>query len=135
MADLLSGEHRGFAALHAEGWPFDRGRRVGLKKAAGDQPIEQAAERGQMQLHRGALMALAEIFDIGGHMQGAQCCKRLDPDLIAPREKPHGGAMIGASGVRVSDGGNEKLNKPFRSAAASGLDLLRQGQGVLIGVE
>ncbi len=37
---------------------------------AGDQPIEQHPDRGQVLLHGGLGARLPELLDIGGHMNG-----------------------------------------------------------------
>jgi len=104
------------AAFDREGRSFDRGRRVGGEKTAGDQPVEQAAEGCQMQLDRGALMGLFEAFDIGADMDGTDLSELRQAYLIAPGKEPDDGAMIGLSGIFVTDGGDEEFDEALGGA-------------------
>lgn len=62
-------------------------------------------------------MAPAEVFNIGGDMQWPEAAKVLEFHLVTPFKEAHHSAMIGASGIRVPDGGDEKLDKPLGGGA------------------
>ncbi len=91
---------------------------IGGDDLAGDQPIDQHADRGEVLLDGWLLEVLTERLDIGGDMQRLDIGNFADLVLIDPGEEPHGGAVIGLPCVLVADGGGEEFQKAARGLFA-----------------
>jgi hypothetical protein len=59
-------------------------RRVNRSHLAGDQPVEQHADAGEMLLDRGSRHAPAELLDIGGDLDRLDFIKSANPVRLAP---------------------------------------------------
>ena len=79
LARLFAGQHRGLAGLDDVLGAAHRMGRIGRDDLAGDQPVEQHADRGEVLLDRRLLEILGHRLDIGGDMQ------RLDIGDLADR--------------------------------------------------
>ena len=117
-ARLFAGQHRGLAGLDDVLGAAHRMRRIGRDDLAGDQPVEQHADGGQVLLDRRLLKILAERLDIGGDVQRLDIGDLADMVLVAPGEEPHGGAIIGHAGVLVADRRGEEFQEPARGLVA-----------------
>ena len=127
-------QHRRLARSDDVGRPAHGGGRVGEHHLAGHQPIEEAADGGQMLLDRGGAIPALHVFDVGGHRDRGNLCKR-EPVRVAPGEEPRHGRGVCRARVRVADLGGEKLDRPLgglRSGAPDGgreaFDLPAPGQ-------
>ena len=81
-------QHRGLAGLDHVLRPAHRVRRVGGDDLAGDQPVEQHADGGQVLLDGRLLEILAERLDVGGDVQRLDVGELADLVLLAPGEEP-----------------------------------------------
>ena len=88
LARLFAGEHRGLAGFDDVLGAAHRMRRIGRDDLAGDQPVEQHANGGEVLLDRRLLEVLAERLDIGGDMQRLDIGDLADLVLVAPGEEP-----------------------------------------------
>ena len=89
-------------------------RRVGGDDLAGDQPVEQHADGGQVLLDRRLLEILAERLDIGRDVQRLDVGELAELVVLAPGEEPADGMQVGRPGVLVADGGGEELQEAAR---------------------
>ena len=105
-------QHRRLARPDDVGRPAHRGGRVGGQHLPGHQPIEQAADGGQMLLDRGGAIPAVHLFDVGGHGDRRQLGER-EPVRVAPGEEPRHGRGVCRACVRVADLGGEKLHRPL----------------------
>ena len=92
--------------------------RIGGDDLAGDQPVEQHADGGEVLLDRRLLEILAERLDIGGDVQRLDVGELADLVLVAPGEEPHDGPVIGHARVLVADGGGEEFEEAARGLVA-----------------
>ena len=99
--------------------------RIGGDDLAGDQPIEQHADGGQVLLDRRLLEVLAERLDIGGDVERLDIGDLADLVLVAPGEEPHGGAIVRHARVFVADGGGEEFQKAARGLVAGASAITR----------
>ena len=67
---------------------------IGGDDLAGDQPIDQHADGGQVPLDRRLLEILTERFDVGGDMQRLDVSDLADLVPVDPSKKPHDGMVI-----------------------------------------
>ena len=67
--------------------PADGGGGVHRHDLAGDQPVEQVADRGEALLHGGGRALAAELLDVGGDMQRLHVGDRRDAGRLAPGQK------------------------------------------------
>src|SRR4051794_34884457 len=104
-----------------------RMRRVGRDHLAGDQPVEQHADGGEVLLYRRLRHRLLQALDVGRDMHRFDIDDVADLMLIAPVEKLRDGSCIGQPSVAVADRGREKLDEVPRRMAASLCDHARQG--------
>ena len=92
---------------------FGRMRRIGGDDLAGDQPIEQHADRGEVLFDRRLLEAFPEATDIGRDMHGLDIDQLLDILApIAPGEEALAGVKVRGARIRVVDGDGEEFQKP-----------------------
>ena len=68
--------------------------RIGGDDLAGDQPVEQHADGGEVLLDRRLFKILAERLDIRGDMQRLDIGDLADLVPVAPGEEPHDGVVI-----------------------------------------
>jgi hypothetical protein len=92
---------------------------IGGDDLAGDEPVEQHADGGQVLFDRRLFEVLAERLDIGGDMERLDIGDLADLVPVAPFEEPHGGPVIGLPCVLVADGGGEEFQKAQRGLVAS----------------
>jgi hypothetical protein len=92
---------------------------IGGDDLAGDQPIDQHADGGQVLLDRRLLKILAERLDIGGDVERLDVGELAEFVAIAPVEEPHDGMVIGRPRVLVADGGGEEFEEAARGLVAS----------------
>jgi len=78
--------------------------RIGGDHLAGDQPVEQHPDRGQVLLDRWFGHAALELLDIGGHVQRLEIVQAAELVVFAPGEEVPDGAVVGHVGVLVADG-------------------------------
>jgi len=106
-AGLVGRQHRGLTALDDVLGAAQGVGRVDGQHAAGDQPVEAHADRGEMPLDGRLRGRALQRLDIGGDMD------RLDigelPDLVAldPGEELRHRPVVRHPGVFVADGGGE----------------------------
>ena len=87
-ASLLGIEHRGFAGLDDVLGAADRMGRVGGDDLAGDQPVEQHADRRQVLLDRRLLEIFPERLDLGRDMQRLDIGELAKLVVVAPGKNP-----------------------------------------------
>ena len=91
---------------------------IGGDDLAGDQPVEQHADGGEVLFDRRLLEVLAERLDIGGDVERLDIGDLADLVPVDPGEEPHGGAIIGLPRVLVADGGGEEFKEAARGLVA-----------------
>jgi hypothetical protein len=94
-----------------------RGGGIGGEDAAGDEPIEQHADGGEVLLDGRLRHSLLERLYIGGDVERLDIDQRDDPGGVEPGEEVRDGPVIGHPGVLVADGGG----KEFEEAADGGI--------------
>jgi hypothetical protein len=119
-------EHRRLAAAHHMTRPTHRGRRIEGHDLAGDQPVEQMADRGQVLLHARRRHLAHPQLDPRRHMQRLNFREGIDARFLAPRQKICRGSRVRAPRVRIADLGCEELEKPRARALARMRDQRRQ---------
>ena len=107
--------------------------RIGGDDLAGDQPVEQHPDGGEVLLDRRLLEILAERLDIGGDVQRLDIGNLADLVVVAPGEEPSCSPVIGHAGVLVADGGGEKLEEAPRGLVARSGDHARHQNAVARG--
>jgi hypothetical protein len=111
LAGLLGGEHRGFATLDDVLRAAHRVRRVDDEHAAGDEPVEQHADRSKMLFHGWLRHRRLQALDVGSDMQRFDIDELTDLAALEPDEESAHGTIIGLARILVADGGGEKLEK------------------------
>jgi hypothetical protein len=81
----------------------DRMGRVGGDDLAGDQPVEQLADRSEVLLDRRLLEGFAERFDVVRNVERFDLGELADLVTITPGEKPVGRMKVSRAGVFVGD--------------------------------
>ena len=112
LARLIGVQHRGFAGLDHMLRAANRMRRIGGDDLAGDQPVEQHADRGQVLLDRRLRHRVLQVLDIGRHMQRLDVGDAANAVPVAPAEKVANRPVVSHAGVLVADGGGEELKEP-----------------------
>jgi hypothetical protein len=103
--------------------PAHRVGRVGRDHLAGDEPVEQHADRGEVLLDRRFLEVLAEPADVGGDMHRRDVGQLLDILApFAPGEEAPAGVKVRRARVRFVDGDGEEFQKAARGSVAGGDD-------------
>ena len=87
LARLFGVQHRCLAGFDDMLRAAHRVRRIGGDNLAGDQPVEQHADGGEVLLHGWFLEAGLHRFDIGRDMQRLDVGELADPMLVAPVEE------------------------------------------------
>ena len=85
--------------------------RVDFENLAGDEPVEEHPERGQVLFHRGRRHLPLQVLDEGGDMEGLDAGQLGQAVGFAPGGKTAGGVQIGAAGVVVVDLRGEEFEK------------------------
>jgi hypothetical protein len=135
---LLGVQHRGLPGLDDVLRAAVRVSWVGGHDLAGDQPVEQHADRSQVLLDRRFLEIRAKRLDVGGHVPRFDVGKPADVVVLAPREEPARGMPVGRAGVPVADGGGEKFQETAGrrvagTAIAAATEILgARGRGQLV---
>jgi hypothetical protein len=111
LARLLACQHRGLACLDHVLRPAHGMRRIGRDHLAGDEPVEQHADRGEVLLDGRRAVAATENLDIGGDVVGAPCRERRDALGVEPGEERAHGDGVGGAGVGVANVGGEEIEK------------------------
>ena len=94
---------------------------IGGDDLAGDQPVEQHADGGEVLLDRRFFKILAERLDIGRDVERLDIGDLADLMMVDPGEEPNDGVIIGRPRVLVADGGGEELEEAARGLV-TGLD-------------
>ena len=115
---LIGVQHRGLAGLDDMLRATHGMRRVGGDDLAGDQPVEQHADRGQVLLDRRLRHRVLQVLDIGRHMQRLDIGNAADAMPVAPGEKIANRPVVSHAGVLVADGGGEEFQEPARRLVA-----------------
>ncbi len=95
---------------------------------AGDEPVEQHADGGQMLLDGRLREVLAEAFDIGGDVERFDLVQAAELVAVAPVEEAQHGMVIRGPGVLVADGGGEEFQEAARGVRSGVGDDRRHGQ-------
>ena len=90
LARLFARQHRGLAGFDDVLRTAHRMSRIGRDDLAGDQPVEQHADGGEVLLDRRLLEILAKRLDIGRDMQRLDIGDLADLVMVAPGEEPRG---------------------------------------------
>jgi hypothetical protein len=119
---LVGGEHRRLATFdHMLRAAVGMGR-IGGEHAAGDQPVEQHANGGQMLFCGRFLEAALHRLDVCGDVQRLDVSELTDLMTLAPGEEPAHRMKVSGSGVLVANGGGKKLQEATRRLVAGGGD-------------
>jgi len=86
-------------------------RGVDRHDLAGDQPVEEHANGGQLLLDGGLGVRLPQLLDIGGDRHGSDVLQGVNAASLAPVQEGEGVAVIGPAGVRIADLGGEILDE------------------------
>ena len=78
---------------------------------AGDEPIEQHADGGEVLLYGRLRHSLLERLYIGGDVERLDIDQHHDPSGVQPGKKIGDGPIIGHAGVLVTDGGGKNSRK------------------------
>jgi len=124
-AGLVSGEHRRLAALDDVFRAADRGGRVDGEHAAGDQPVEQHADGGEVLLDGRLFEIRPERLDVGGDVQRLDIGQLTNVMPLAPGEEPAARPVIGLAGIPVADGSGEEFQEPPGGVLAGASDRRR----------
>jgi hypothetical protein len=89
---------------------------------AGDEPIEQHADGGEVLLDRRLRHSLLERLYIGGDVDGLDIDQHQDTGGTEPGEEVRDGPIIGHPGVLVADGGGKKFQEAAGGGVAGGGD-------------
>jgi len=116
-AHLLRREHRGLTFFDAVLRPANGVRGVHGHDLAGDEPIEEHANGGEVLLDRGLGTLGAELLDVRGDMNGLDSLKR-QLSFFAPGGKLRDRDEVRAARVAVADVGSKKF--PEASAGIFG---------------
>ena len=90
--------------------------RVNRNYLAGDQPVEQHADTGEMLLDRGRFHPLAQALDLLSDVDRLDLIERADPAHVAPAQKRGGGAPVRRARVRIADVDREEIEEALSSA-------------------
>jgi hypothetical protein len=115
---LLLGERRGLAAFDDMLWPAHRVRGVDGEDLADDQPVEQHADGGKVQLDGRLGRCRLQHLYIGGDVDRLDVGKLADFVLLNPGEEVARGPVIARAGVLVADGRSEELDEASRCMIA-----------------
>jgi hypothetical protein len=127
-AGLVGREHGGLAALDDVLGAAHRGGGIAGEDSAGDQPIEQHADGGEVLLDGRLRHSLLERLYIGGDVERLDIDQPDDPGGIEPGEEVRDGAVIGHPGILVADGGGEEFQEAADGGVAGAGDRRRHGQ-------
>lgn len=122
---LLGREYGGLAFANAVLRSADGMGWIGLHDVAGDQPIEQHPDRGQVLFDGGLGVGAAELFDVSGDVHRCDPGEVLQTPLRAPVGKGVDGLEVGPAGMRVADVDGEELPE---APAALGHGLEERGE-------
>src|SRR3954447_21100537 len=107
--------------------PAHRGRGGNRDYLAGDQPVEEMPDRGQMLFRRRLRHRLLQALDVGRDVYRFDIDEAADLMLVAPVEKLRDSPCIGQPRITVADRGREKLDEASRRLVAGSRDHARQG--------
>ena len=119
LAPLLSLHDGCDAYLAAESRTLDEHRGIFGNNLLDDEPVEQAAQRGQVLLDRRCRQGLG--FDIGGDVQRPDRGE-LKVVLFTPAEELRSCLDIGRARVFVTDRGGEEFEEMLAGFVAGGSD-------------
>ena len=115
---LFGIQHRGLAGSDNMLRTADRVGRVGSDDLAGDQPVEQHADRGQVLLDRRLRHGVLKVLYIGRHVQRLDIGDAANAMPVAPAEKIANRTVVSHAGVLVANGGGEELEESARGLVA-----------------
>ena len=85
--------------------------RVDFENLAGDEPVEEHPESGQVLLHRGGRHVPLQVLDEGGDVEGLDAGQLGQAVGFAPSGETAGRVQVGAAGVVVVDLRGEEFEK------------------------
>lgn len=109
IAHFVAREHGRFAAFDGMLGAADGMRRVGREHLAGDQPVEEHADRGEVLLDGRPRARLAGFLHPSGDMHGLHVSEVVEAVAPAPGRELARGLKVGAAGMVVGDVGGEEL--------------------------
>jgi hypothetical protein len=104
--------------------PAHRAGRIDRHHLAGDEPIEQVADRGEPLLDARRRELARASLDPRGDVHWLHGADRRHAGARAPGQEFIGGAGVGPARVRVADVGGEELEEAHASADCPGLSSL-----------
>jgi|SRR5271165_2115486 len=90
---------------------------IDIDHVAGDKPVEQNAERGQVLLDGRRRNHGLQVLDESGDMERLDAGKLIDVFAAAPGGEAPGGVHIGSAGVIVVDLAGEEFQDAFQPPA------------------
>ena len=102
-AGLVGGEHGRLAFFHDVFGAAHGVGRVRVEDMAGDKPVEQHAQRGQVLLHRGRRELALQILNEGGDVERLHVGELVRCLPVAPCGKAARGVEVRLAGVVVVD--------------------------------
>ena len=102
-------QHRGLAALHHIARAFDGRGRIDRDHLAGDQPVEQHADRREAEFHGRGRVGFAQGFDVGRHMERLHLAQVGEPARRHEATELPRRPRVSGAGVRVADRDREEL--------------------------
>ncbi len=115
LVHLLGREHGGLSFADAVLRSPNSMGGIGVYDVAGDQPIKQHADRGQVLLHGRFGMRAAELLDVGCDVHGRHPSQVPQTSFRAPGREGLDSFEIGAASVRVADVDGEEFPKALVS--------------------
>ena len=117
-----------FRAAHGVG-------RVDGDDLAGDQPVEQHPNGGQVLFDRRLFEVAAHGLDVGGDVERFDIDERLNfRTSVAPIEESTAGPKVGHAGVVVRDRRGEEFQKASRRLVAGLGDQARKDRASLVAI-
>ena len=113
-AGLVRRQHRRLAFLHGMLRATDHAGGVGRHGLADDKPVEQHAQRGELQLDGGSRDALLQLLDVGGDVDGLHVAEMAEASRLAPGGECGRRLAVGFARMRIPDIGGEELEDAFR---------------------
>ena len=109
VAGFFSCQRGRLALLERMLRPAHGAGRVGGDDLAHHKPVEEHADRGQLEFNRRSRQAALQLLDIGGDMEWCDVAEMGDADGVRPSGEAADGGGVGLAGVRVPDVCGEEL--------------------------
>ena len=139
IAGFFSCQRGRLALLERMLRPAHGAGRVGGDNLAHHKPVEEHADRGQLEFDRRSRQAALQLLDIGGDMEWLDVAEMGDADGVRPSGEAADGGGVGLAGVRVPDVGGEELEDragrwPSRERTGRGAGYRRPGEFPVLGL-